>query len=325
MSNDKQHHQKVLSRSTTAGYHGAQEYSTFSASTIRRETMIDGYRNKLCKCFCFLCVLSSKLILHPVGPFRSLWDMFVMLILVYTSIEIPYIIAFGHSNITFIVGLVVDGFLFIDIILNMHTAYFDKYDRLRLVTNKKSICLQYFKTWFTIDFITCIPFELLPADGPGYIYLKVFRLFRLFRILKILRFIKMFRIFDSFMKQFVIREVLLALRLFKILCGMLLCAHFAACLWWYVGSKTENSWIDENDLRDDNIDNFTKYSFSWYWAVVTLFTTGYGDISATNITEQWICSICILIGTCFYAYFIGTLTVLITEGDKIKSYQSDKS
>ena len=35
-------------------------------------------------------------------------------------------------------------------------------------------------------------------------------------------------------------------------------------------------------------------------------------------------SICILIGTCFFAYFVGTLTVLITEGDKIKSYELEK-
>ena len=35
-------------------------------------------------------------------------------------------------------------------------------------------------------------------------------------------------------------------------------------------------------------------------------------------------SICILIGTCFFAYFVGTLTALITEGDKIEQYQLEK-
>lgn len=39
-----------------------------------------------------------------------------------------------------------------------------------------------------------------------------------------------------------------------------------------------------------------------------MFTTGYGDITAVNIYEQWICSIGILIGSCFFAYFIGVLT-----------------
>ena len=41
---------------------------------------------------------------------------------------------------------------------------------------------------------------------------------------------------------------------------------------------------------------------------VTLFTTGYGDIHAVNIYEQWVCSAGILIGSCFFAYFIGILS-----------------
>ena len=56
------------------------------------------------------------------------------------------------------------------------------------------------------------------------------------------------------------------------------------------------------------------------------FTTGYGDITATpgNTAEQWVVSICILIGTCFFAYFVGTLTSLITEGDRIKGVEIQK-
>ena len=38
-----------------------------------------------------------------------------------------------------------------------------------------------------------------------------------------------------------------------------------------------------------------KISYSWYWSIVTLFTTGYGDITATNEEEQWTASACILL------------------------------
>ena len=66
------------------------------------------------------------------------------------------------------------------------------------------------------------------------------------------------------------------------------------------------------------------YRYTVYW--LYRFTTGYGDITATagNVAEQWVVSICILIGTCFFAYFIGTLTSLITEGDRIKSVEIQK-
>eukprot|EP01083_Nonionella_stella_P078910 216228_1 len=323
---------------TNSSYHGSHEYSTFSASTIRSSQPSDDHTNTLCKCICCLCRLSSSLILHPVGPFRCIWDMFVMLLLVYTSIEIPLTVSFGQSTLTAYVGLAVDCFLLIDIVLNFHTAYFDKYDHLRVVTNKRHICKNYLKHWFIIDLITCIPFQFLfdPAHFNGsshgdmsgeFDYIKILRIFRLFRIIKILRFLRMLRIFDTFMKQFVNREMIIIIKMIKIICGMILFAHIAACCWWYTGSKTSPSWIDgidKYDLRSPDIDTFTKYSYAWYWAVVTLFTTGYGDITATNTTEQWVCSVAILVGTCFFGYFIGTLTAYITEGDKVQSFRSDK-
>ena len=334
----------------SASAHGRHDYSTFSASIIRKQPTIEDETHNafiLSQCFCFLCRLSSSLTLHPVGPFRCFWDLFVMILLIYTSIEIPFTISFGQADIIKYIGLFVDGFLLLDIFLNFHTAYFDKYDNLRLVTNKKVcpflhfllsrhsnhlqltkyICKKYFRTWFLIDFITCIPFEFIfDADetaeqqqsentSQAFTYFKVLRIFRLLRIVKILRVVKMLRIFDAFMRQFIIREVVIFMKLFKIVFGMLMFAHFAACLWWFVGTKTSPSWIDVNGLREGNIPIFTKYSYAWYWAVVTLFTTGYGDVVATpkNVAEQWTCSVCILIGTCFFAYFVGTLTVLITE------------
>eukprot|EP01084_Bolivina_argentea_P029704 55151_1 len=315
----------------TTSSHGLNAYSTFSESRINSPPAHRDQKKGLHKCLCFLCTLSTSLTLHPVGPFRCVWDMIVMSLLVYTSIEIPFTMAFGQSTYIFYIGLFVDAILFIDILLNFHTAYFDKYDNLILITNKKYICKKYFRTWFVIDFVTCIPYELfyqLDSNNDdataALTYIKILRIFRLLRIIKILRLLKMLRIFDVFKKQFIVREILISLRIFKIIFGMLIFAHFAACLWWFTGSRTSPSWIDEEGLRSSDVDTFTKYSFSWYWAVVTLFTTGYGDIVATNTTEQWVSSICILIGTCFFAYFVGTLTVLITEGDKIRSFEIDK-
>eukprot|EP01084_Bolivina_argentea_P044587 82033_1 len=133
-------------------YHGTHDYSTFSASTID----LRGPHSNQVKCCCFVCRLSSGFILHPVGPFRCIWDLFVMLLLLYTSIEIPYTMAFGHSDTTKYIGLCIDIFLLIDIILNFCTAYFDKYDNLRLITNRKYICKRYFRTCFFIDFLTCV-------------------------------------------------------------------------------------------------------------------------------------------------------------------------
>merc|ERR1719229_2232962 len=108
---------------------------------------------------------------------------------------------------------------------------------------------------------------------------------------------------------------LLMMHICRIICMMLLTAHYMACFWFMIGeyahSTGNSSWID--GITEESPDNVVKYSYSFYWAIVTLFTTGYGDISAHNIYEQWTCSICILIGSCFFAYFIGVITTFLGE------------
>jgi len=280
-------------------------------------------------------------ILHPFGPFRCCWDLLVMVLLVVTCIEVPITLAFNISmtldNAAGRFALSIDILLLIDVLITFRTAYFNKWDKLKLVIDEWKIAKKYLTGWFAIDLLTSIPFEFLMMDaerGNVLKFVKVFRVFRFARIVKILRLFKMIRYFDGFMSQFVIRELLVVLKFAKILSLMLLFAHLSACTWFFVGYLTmeseSGSWvstiISEDKQFVDDLDVFTKYSYCWYWAVVTLFTTGYGDITAThgNTAEQWLVSLCILVGTCFFAYFIGTLTSLITEGDRIKSVELQK-
>eukprot|EP01084_Bolivina_argentea_P229908 387922_1 len=94
-----------------------------------------------------ICSLCSKLpMLHPFGPFRCSWDVLVMIMLIYTSLEIPFTVGFGITlelhgkyNKFGIIALLIDICLLIDIIFNFRTAYFDKYDDLRLITNPTKI------------------------------------------------------------------------------------------------------------------------------------------------------------------------------------------
>lgn len=309
---------------------GDSEYS-FSSSSMSK--------SKCCYIYWFFSWISYYIpILHPFGPFRCFWDFFVMLMLIYTCIEVPVTLAF-NVNLDFnhysgIIAFCIDILLLIDVIITFRTAYFDKWDRLRLIIDECEIAKRYIMGWFFIDIITSIPFEFMLPKNNYVKFVKVFRIFRFVRIVKILRLFKMIKYFDGFMSQFVIRELLVALKFLKILALMVLFAHLSACGWFFVGYTTMNddtgSWVSViiNDDRSyiDELPTFTKYSYSWYWAVVTLFTTGYGDIVATsgNKAEQWLVSVCILVGTCFFAYFIGTLTSLITEGDRIKSVEIQK-
>ena len=290
-------------------------------------------------------------IIHPYGPFRGIWDCIVMILLVYTCVEVPFTIAFGvdlrltgNAAWAGILALIIDILLLCDVVLNFRTAYFDSLDDIKLVTNPRKIAHRYFYTWFFIDFISSFPFEFLipnqSAAGNVPTYIKALRIIRLVRLVKLLRFFKMLRLINRLFKTLMSREMSSFFKIMRILCLMALSAHFCACGWYGAGYYSllnknvyDTNWIIENNLalwndHEHKIEFletlFHRYSVSLYWSVVTLFTTGYGDIIPTNLLEQWVAIICILVGTCFFAYFVGAVGELLAEGDRHHAEMEDK-
>ena len=88
-------------------------------------------------------------------------------------------------------------------------------------------------------------------------------------------------------------------------------------------------WLDHEEppitVDNDSYDGFDAYSTSMYWSVVTLFTTGYGDITAYNNREHWTAIVVIVVGSILTAYLIGTLTSLAFESDADAMYLQQKS
>ena len=195
----------------------------------------------------------------------------------------------------------------------------------------------YIRRWFLIDLLTSLPLEfVLNQDSEDVgTWFKALRVFRTVRLLKLLRFFKMLRLLNSLMRRFFSRYLITLFRLCRFVCVMIIFAHFCACGWFAVGDYGEAqhrkhptsarwnaTWISTQGIQNDPL--WEQYSYSWYWSVVTLFTTGYGDITATNTLEQWAASVCILIGTCFFAYFVGAVGTLLADGDRIRAERNQK-
>lgn len=86
-------------------------------------------------------------IIHPMGLFRYVWDLFVLFLIIYSCIEVPVILAWDLklklSDGNGVIAFLIDIFLLIDIIFNFRTAHLDQYDKLRLIINPKRIAKRF--------------------------------------------------------------------------------------------------------------------------------------------------------------------------------------
>lgn len=110
------------------------------------------------------------------------------------------------------------------------------------------------------------------------------------------------------------------MRLLSIVGTMVACVHVAACFWYMtykLNDYSTESWVVRNGYQDQSIG--TKYLASLYWAVFTVLTVGYGDISAMTTLERLVSILWMMIGVAFYAFTIGIITSVLDRIDTRES------
>jgi hypothetical protein len=215
--------------------------------------------------------------IHPAGPFMRRWDMFMMLLLVYTAIITPYEVAFLNLKVDwlFICNRFVDFAFLVDIGLNFFLAFYDE-DAAKLEFGLVNIRKRYLKGWFPMDAISVLPFDLLGMGLESrYVEsLRVFRFIRLLRLTKLLRVVRASRILTRWQSEFGIRYSVISLLKFGL--ALVSISHWGACLWALVPSLTEadESWL--HGLRLNDSGHLEKYVAALYWSSMTVTTIGYG-------------------------------------------------
>jgi len=230
-----------------------------------------------------------------------------------------------------IVDMCVDCIFWIDILLSFHMAQWVicREGRLRhvLIDDLPTIRSMYVRGNFAVDVLGQIPWQYADCIGSG----PELKLLRLFRMMKMLRLYRVDRMIQAL--YFKYPKSVFLVTMLQLLLYMFLCAHLMCCIWYFVSYNDPNGWI-ENDawLAAAEVDahgrRVRNLGYAWisglYWAIATMTTIGYGDISANTEVERAVAVLAMLVGAAFFAWSCGKMTRALTDKSQCVTRFKDK-
>ncbi|XP_031758759.1 potassium voltage-gated channel subfamily H member 1 [Xenopus tropicalis] len=260
--------------------------------------------------------------------FKTTWDWVILILTFYTAILVPYNVSFKtkQNNVAWlVVDSIVDVIFLVDIVLNFHTTFVGPAGEV--ISDPKLIRMNYLKTWFVIDLLSCLPYDVINAfenvdEGISSLFssLKVVRLLRLGRVARKL---------DHYIEYGAAVLVLLV-------CVFGLAAHWLACIWYSIGAyevindgtiRTE-SWLFQLGTSIGSPYRFnlsgsgkweggpskdSVYISSLYFTMTSLTSVGFGNIAPTTDGEKIFAVAMMMIGSLLYATIFGNVTTIFQQ------------
>ncbi|KAL3616900.1 hypothetical protein CASFOL_039294 [Castilleja foliolosa] len=258
---------------------------------------------------------SIKLRRHIVSPFDPsyrAWQMFLIVLVIYSAWICPFEFAFlpYRQDALFVIDNIVDTFFAVDIILTFFVAYLDSESYL-LIDDPKKIAVRYLSTWFIFDVCSTVPFQALSCiftdhnEGLGLKLLSMLRLWRLRRVSSLFARLEKDIRFNYFWT-----------RCTKLISVTLFAVHCAGCFNYMIADRypdPQKTWIGAVYPNFKRMSLWDRYVTAIYWSIVTLTTTGYGDLHAENPREMLFDIFYMLFNLGLTSYLIGNMTNLVVH------------
>jgi hypothetical protein len=126
------------------------------------------------------------------GKFRFVWDVVITLVVLFTTLELPWELAFetDPSNLQSILIL---SFFGLDILISLRSSFFNS--EFEEIVNWKMIAKYQFTTInFWLDLLSSLPFEYMSDNlKMSASTVKFFKFFKILRLLRLGKIVKRFK------------------------------------------------------------------------------------------------------------------------------------
>lgn len=290
---------------------------------------------------------APKGIILPTSMTRRVWDTIALFFLLVLLFTVPFQISF--SGITtvgeevrvggsiglapFIIDSIIDVFFIADIYFRA-TRFAEMRDGA-LVDDPKQFRLVYLKQGgFRPDVISSIPASLIAYFAAGH-QRRIYGFLRLIQLVRVRRLSPYLDEFIDFYATKTGKTLSTAfLRVSQMFLGVLILCHWVACAFHLIGDAslsssvhtaatgTSNSnWLIEDGMVDENAGG--RYLRSFYWALYTTSTIGYGSVGVISIAERLFAMIAMVVGAVVCdAGITAVLTSIIINRDHQASTNS---
>lgn len=223
---------------------------------------------------------------------HSAWPIVVALLSGLWAVVTPLVLIFPPERTPY---LLINTFISLFLLLDAWTGRAKKENELKAIRPR----LWQMDTWTVFAIVTSLPYDLLLlSDGD----------WKMLSLIKVLRFISILRIYKE-MNAYT--EAPRVYRLLLIVLSALVSVHLVAV-----------SWMALNPMPE--LSPGSAYLRSLYWAVTTLTTTGYGDITPTSDAGRIFTIFTMLMGFSAFGIIVGNISNLLMAKNRYLEANKEK-
>ena len=286
-------------------------------SAVMRFTEVSAQQNKIA---CWKYWYNRLIPVHPDAVPKQLWDLLVLLLLIYSCFQVPYSMAFDDpgmysdkTSVMFAVDVLLDVIFMVDVSLCFLTAFYDS--KGMLVRDLKEIGARYCKSWFLPDIGGSFPFDNVVSlflEQSGNV--GALRILKLVRLLKLLRAVRVFRALNALGNREGLGALKNVIGIFRSLFALVFVAHVLGCFFvMLIPDNPRDNWLIDYQPSLMQADDWTRYITCLYWAIISITTMGYGDIKPENGEERIYVIFVALAGAITFSFCMGTISSLIAN------------